>query len=169
MEPDGDVEGYEKFFREVEPTLRRVAFLHTGNTDQACDLAQETLVRAWQHWPKVSRHPHPDAWCCTVLHNLARSHWRRAALERSRSTDKSGQTSGPSADHLDIVAALRRLSANQQHAIILHDVVGYTADEIALELHTSPGTVRSWLSRGRETLWHDLADRLPEQAKGGRT
>ena len=137
MEPDGDVEGYEKFFREVEPTLRRVAFLHTGNTDQACDLAQETLVRAWQHWPKVSRHPHPDAWCCTVLHNLARSRWRRAALERSRSTDKSGQTSGPSADHLDIVAALRRLPANQQQAIILHDVVGYTADEIAVELHTS--------------------------------
>jgi RNA polymerase sigma-70 factor, ECF subfamily len=169
VEPNGDVEGYEKFFREVEPTLRRVAFLHTGNIDQACDLAQETLVRAWQHWPKVSRHPHPDAWCCTVLHNLARSRWRRAALERSRSTDKSGQTSGPNADHLDIVAALRRLPANQQQAIILHDIVGYTADEIAVELHTSPGTVRSWLSRGRETLWHDLGDRLPEQAKGGRT
>ncbi|HLN07302.1 MAG TPA: SigE family RNA polymerase sigma factor [Acidimicrobiales bacterium] len=167
MKPDGDAEGFEEFFRAVEPTLRRAAFLYTGNPEQAHDLVQETLVRAWQHWPRVSRHPHPDAWCRTVLRNLATSRWRRTRLEQSRRTDRTGTSRGPSADHLDVVAALRRLPASQLQAIILHDVMGYTAEEVAEELRTSPGTVRSWLSRARQTLSHDLADRLPEKAKGG--
>ena len=169
MDPGRDVDGYEEFFRAVEPTLRRVAFLYSGNAEQAHDLAQDTLVRAWQHWPKVSHHPHPEAWCCTVLRNLATSRWRRTTLERSYTREPAGQASGPSADHLDVVAALRRLPANQQRAIILHDVMGFTAEELSDELGTSAGTVRVWLSRARQTLANELADRLPEKAEGGRT
>ncbi|MGP0005165.1 MAG: sigma factor, partial [Acidimicrobiales bacterium] len=45
MGSDEGVEGYEQFFRAVEPMLRRVALLYTGDSEQAHDLAQETLVR----------------------------------------------------------------------------------------------------------------------------
>lgn len=164
---EGEVESYEQFFSGVEPSLRRAAFLYTGHTEQAHDLVQETLVRAWEQWPKVSRHPHPDAWCRTVLRNLATSRWRRARLERTDKTDRAGTYAGPSADHLDIVAALRRLPADQSQALILHDVLGYTTDEIAEELRSPAGTVRSWLSRARQALALELADRRPERAEEG--
>ena len=72
MDAGRAVERYERFFREAEPMLRRVAFVYTGNSEQAHDLAQETLIRAWQHWSKVANHPHPDAWWRTVLSNLQR-------------------------------------------------------------------------------------------------
>lgn len=166
MERDGEVESYEQFFRGFEPSLRRAAFLLTGDPDQARDLAQETLTRAWQHWSKVSRHPHPDAWCRTVLRNLATSRWRRTRLEQARTTDRPPPCpSAAETDHLDIVAALRRLPANQQHALILHDVFGYTADEISEEMRAPPGTVRSWLSRGRQALALELCK--PDRERAG--
>ena len=169
MGSDEGVEGYEQFFRAVEPMLRRVALLYTGDSEQAHDLAQETLVRAWQNWSKLSSHPHPDAWCRTVLRNLATSRWRRAKLERTHTTDRTRSEAGPSAEHLDLLAALHRLPVKQQQALILHDVVGYTVDEIAEELRTPSGTVRSWLSRARHELSRELADRLPETAEGGKS
>jgi RNA polymerase sigma-70 factor (ECF subfamily) len=162
-----DAEGYEKFFRAVQPTLARVAFLYIADAEQAHDLARETLVRAWQHWPKVSRHPHPEAWCFTVMRNLAATRWRRSRLERSHRGDRARDATAPSADHLDVVAALRRLPVMQERAIVLHDVMGFTAEEVSVELGTSAGTVRVWLSRARQTLAAALADRLPERAEGG--
>jgi RNA polymerase sigma-70 factor (ECF subfamily) len=168
LDSDAEVEDYETFFRSVEPMLRRVAFLYTGDTELAHDLAQETLVRAWQHWSRVSVHPHPDAWCRIVLRNLATSRWRRAALERSRTPAEPGMAAAPSAEHLDIVAALGKLPASQRQALILHDVVGFSAEEIADELRVPAGTVRSWLSRGRHAMAESLADRLPDSRKGDR-
>jgi RNA polymerase sigma-70 factor (ECF subfamily) len=160
---------YEGFFRSVEPGLRRAAYLLTGDSSQAHDLVQETLARAWENWPRVSRHPHPDAWCRTVLRNLATSRWRRARLERRHAPVTLARDVGPSAGHLDIVAALRRLPARQAQALVLHDVLGFTAQEVADEIGSPAGTVRAWLTRGREALARDLGEPRPQKVEGGRT
>lgn len=158
---------YEQFFRSVEPELRRAAYLLTGDIGQAHDLAQETLVRAWEHWPQVSRHPHPDAWCRTVLRNLATSRWRRTQLERSQMQLVGRGESGVSEGHLDVVAALRRLPIKQGQALVLHDVLGFTTQEVADELGTPAGTVRAWLTRGRQTLARELGIRRAGELEGG--
>lgn len=167
MAVEGDGEDFEQFFRAVEPALRRASYLLTGDRELAHDLVQETLVRAWEHWPKVSRHPHPDAWCRTVLRNLAASRWRRARLERGRADRRVAEAPGPSPDRLDLAAALRRLPPAQVQALVLHDVVGLTAQQVAEEVGAPAGTVRAWLSRGREALARQLADRPPLHVEGG--
>jgi len=156
------VERYERFFREAEPMLRRVAFVYTANSEQAHDLAQETLIRAWQHWSKVANHPHPDAWCRTVLRNLATSGFRRTRLERAHAATRVEPVPEPSADSLGVFAAVRRLPRNQQHAVVLHDVLGYTTGEIAVELEVPAGTVRSWLSRAHQRLAVELGEGRPD-------
>lgn len=163
----GDEVEFERFFRAVEPSLRRAAYLLSGDREQAHDLVQETLVRAWEHWPKVSRHPHPDAWCRTVLRNLATSRWRRARLERGRADRRVAVAPGPSPDRVDVTDALRRLPRAQMRALVLHDVVGLTAQQVADEVGAPAGTVRAWLSRGREALAKQLADRPPLPVEGG--
>lgn len=163
-ESNGSV-SFERFFHEMEPQLRRLAVLYTGDVDQAHDLAQEALVRAWEYWEKVSRHPHPDAWCRTVLHNLAVSRLRRRRLERlaARRTDRVPE---PSTEHIDVSAALRRLPANQRRAVLLHYVLGFSTEEISQEVGAPAGTVRSWLSRARQTMAAALADDGPGEPKG---
>ena len=63
---------------------------------------------------------------------------------------------------LAFVAALQRLSARQRAALLLHDVLDFTHDEVAEVLDASPSAVNSLLYRARQTIATpptvDLAD-----------
>ena len=54
--------------------------------------------------------------------------------------------------------ALEAINADQRDAILLHDVEGYTAEEVAAILEISVGTVKSRLHRGRHALRERLGD-----------
>jgi DNA-directed RNA polymerase specialized sigma24 family protein len=58
---------------------------YTGDPWVTEELAQESLVRLWQHWRKVRRLDSPSAWLHRVAINLANSRHRRLVSEhRSR-------------------------------------------------------------------------------------
>ena len=145
------------FFDEAKPRLVGQAYLFTGNLQDAQDAVQETLFRAWRDWERVGRLEDPQAWACHVLHNILVSRWRRARTCRVRSgSERSRQALPADVGHLDVVAALGRLPANQRRAIVLRTIVGLSTREVAAELGTTEGTVRVWLARGRAGLVADL-------------
>jgi RNA polymerase sigma-70 factor, ECF subfamily len=146
---------FEHFFDTVSRRLVGQAFLLTGNLAESQDLVQETMLRVWARWERVSRYDDPEAFARRVLHNLAVS-WHRRRTVAKRDVSTVAEHPAPDADHLDIVDALGRLPARQRRAIVLHDVVGLDATEVADELGARPGTVRQWLSRGRLALAKDL-------------
>jgi len=168
VEPKSDE--YERFYEEHRRRLVGQAFLLTGNVQEAQDLAQETLVRVWQHWAKVATYDDPGAWARHVLHRLAVSNWRSATRRRLRSVPSGGSVvSAPDAGHLDVLAALARLPKQQQRAIVLHELVGLNTDEVAAEMKAPAGTVRSWISRARAQLATELgfASEAPSSSMGG--
>ena len=57
--------------------------------------------------------------------------------------------------------AIISLPVEQRVVVVLRDVQGLPYDEIAAALRIPPGTVRSRLSRGRESLRQQLADLAP--------
>ena len=76
---------FRSFFQRNVNQLVGLAYLWSGNQDDAVDLAQEALTRAWRRWESLSRHPNPEAWVRRVLHNLCNDRWR--SLKRERSFD----------------------------------------------------------------------------------
>jgi RNA polymerase sigma-70 factor (ECF subfamily) len=152
-----DENGYEGFFDVAKRSLMSQAFLFTGDVEDSRDLVQEVLFRAWREWPRISQYEDPQGWARRVLHNLTTDHWRqKRGRHLVRLEPDSVETRAPGVGHLDIVAALHRLSRSQQRALVLHDVVGLSVVEVAAELNAPTGTVRSWLSRGRAALAEDL-------------
>jgi len=62
---------------------------------------------------------------------------------------------------LAFIAALQTLPANQRAALILREVLGYSAKEVAESLDTTTASINSALQRARKTI----DDRLPDQSQ----
>jgi RNA polymerase sigma-70 factor (ECF subfamily) len=167
----GDEEGraeFELFFHDYARRLVGEAFCLMGNLQEGQDLAQEVLVRVWQHWDTVASYDHPEAWARRVMRNLASNRWRRNRLERLRRPLVVLQDDpGPDVGHLDIIQALGLLSPRPRQAMVLHAFTGLSVEEIATELEVPAGTVRSWLHRSRAVLAAQIGSSVPVATGGG--
>lgn len=164
---DSSAQGdYEHFFIGAKRSLMGQAFLLTGDIEESQDLVQETLLRVWREWPRIGGYEDPGAWARRVLHNLAIDRWRHdRGRRRLRAMDRA-TSPPPGTGHLDIIGALHRLSVNEQRALVLHDVVGLSVSEVAADLDAPEGTVRSWLSRGRNSLAKELGRNAARAGEG---
>jgi RNA polymerase sigma-70 factor (ECF subfamily) len=152
----GDLD-FDRFVEREYKVLLRQAYALTGDAQESQDLVQETLLRAWRRWSRVSRLDAPGAWARRVLHNLAVSSWRRAVTRsRHRERYRSSHDDAPGTGHLDVAAAVRALPDNQRMALVLRTMVDMSSAEIAAELGTTEATVRSWLTRARKSVANEL-------------
>lgn len=151
-----DAEAFDRYVTQRYAALVGHVAAMCGN-QEAADAVQEALTRAWSRRAMFGRHPNQDAWVRTVARNLVIDGWRR----RRRHVPLAVE---PIYDDPDVVArvALRRaiadLPAQQRNALVLHYLVDLPVADIADELGATPGTVRVWLSRGRQRLGVLLED-----------
>ncbi|MEY9835547.1 SigE family RNA polymerase sigma factor [Streptacidiphilus sp. EB103A] len=166
-EPSMDFDGfYAATYRRMVGQL----YAMTGSMTEAEDCVQEAYARAWQRWARVSRHGAPEAWVRTVAYRLSVSSWRKTVNRLSAHRRERGQAvvQGLNPDHLALVAALRRISADQRESIVLYHLVGLSVEEIAAQSGVPAGTVKARLSRGRKALAPHLNE-YPETAAARRT
>lgn len=145
---------FDEFFTASFRRIVGQIYAMTGNLTEAEDSVQEAYARAWQRWSDVRRYADPESWIRTVAYRLSVSAWRKSVNRRAahHRAAASPELPGLSPDHLALVSALRRISADQRRAIVLHHLVGLSVAEIAKETGAPEGTVKSHLNRGRKAL-----------------
>jgi RNA polymerase sigma factor (sigma-70 family) len=141
------------------PRLRRYARALVRDPVAADDLVQDCLARALGKIHQWHEGTDLRAWLFTILHNQHISLARRIARERDNiELQKSDPNSALSPNQTarlelrDLERAIAKLSEEQRAVILLTGLEGMGYDEIASVLNLPVGTVRSRLSRGRETL-----------------
>jgi RNA polymerase sigma-70 factor (ECF subfamily) len=150
------------------PRLRRYARALAGNRDDADDLVQDTLVRAWSKaalWRGVAD---MRAWLFAIMHNLHVDRARRPRLATvALDADAPEPPVAPAQDGLlalrDLQAALERLPAEQKEVLLLVALEDMAYADVARTLGIPIGTVMSRLHRGRERLRALLEGREPPQ------
>jgi RNA polymerase sigma-70 factor, ECF subfamily len=178
----GDDGKRERFEREALPHLDAmyaVALRFTRNPDDANDLVQETVLRAFRFFHQYAPGTNCRAWLLTILYNAFRNGYRRSSHERvfarqedyERELDRAVASSGELPNDpeslvfsqlLDgeIESALNGLSEEFRTPILLVDVEELSYLEAAEVLKIPIGTLRSRLSRGRAAMrlaLHNLA------------
>jgi RNA polymerase sigma-70 factor (ECF subfamily) len=143
-------------------TVYRIARHLADDSWDADDLVQETYLRAFAKFGQ-HRGENTRAWLAVICLNTARSEARR---RRRRPGELLAADPGPetiasddvaaqalaSLDRRDIAHALSQLPEEQRICILLMDVAGYTASEVASIRGCGRGTVLSRVHRGRRRL-----------------
>jgi RNA polymerase sigma-70 factor (ECF subfamily) len=147
-----------------------------GDRDEALDLSQEVFLRVFRTIHRFRGQSSLRTWIYRIAVNQARNRhrfWRRRHRADQVSLDQHiaahgefqcGGESGPDrmlAQKLlaeQLQRALDQLPFDQRTAIVLREVDGLSYEEIAYSLGVAVGTVKSRLTRARQTLRLELRE-----------
>jgi RNA polymerase sigma-70 factor (ECF subfamily) len=154
-DPDGQ---FKADLLDLIPFLRAFARSLCGNQETADDLAQETLVKAWQARSTFAPGTNLKAWLFTILRNQFYSDRRRAWRQAPWDQDAAERIPGSNneqawaAELSDTARALSCLSDEQREALILVGAGGFSYEDAAAICKCAVGTVKSRVARARKSL-----------------
>ena len=155
------------FSRLMEPYRRElVAYCYrlTRSLSEAEDLAQESFLRAFKAMDSFEGRATPRAWLYRIAHNLCLNHVQRRppSWESLEELDEAHTPAAPETAEavgqdredlrLGFVALVQSLPPQQRAALVLRDVLGWSAEETARILETTVPAVKNSLARARQTL-----------------
>lgn len=132
----------------------RLALARTRHIQDSEDVFQEVFSRFFRHQENLDSDEHQKAWLirCTLncTNTLLSARWRtHLPLEKA-------VTQAMEPEDREVYQAVLALPRKYRTALHLHYYEGYSVAEIAALTGAREGTVKSWLSRGREKLAAEL-------------
>lgn len=163
---------FEQIATPLLGTLYRVAWRLTGNTTDAEDLLQDTMVRAYTAFPALQDQTFMKAWFVRIMRNIWIDDYRRSqrrpiewltdsigdsgqyahmCREYNTRENVERQVFGPTPDNV-VTVAFRSLPEDLRRAMYFAYVEGFPYKEIARLERIPVGTVMSRLYRGRRRM-----------------
>jgi RNA polymerase sigma-70 factor (ECF subfamily) len=155
---------FEDELLEASPFLRAFARTLCHDVEQAEDLAQEALLKAWQHRTQFQPGTNLKAWLATILRNRFYSLGRRRKWQADYDQEIIERTLvAPDDAHSiveleDVRRALAMLPDFQREALILVGAGGMSYAEVAQIAGCPLGTIKSRVRRARNELQSILFD-----------
>lgn len=156
---------FEEFAAARLPALLRYAAVLTGDREQARDIVQTVLARAFANWAKIRRSDRPEAYVHRMVTNefLNTRRGRRPRLVELTREVVSGRHAPTVADHAEQIGErgelwqhLQNLPPRQRAVIVLRYYEGLPDRQIAGMLGCTTGTVRGYAARAMAALRIDL-------------
>lgn len=130
----------------------RLAVLLTGDRSQAEELLQDSLVRMYERWRKLSRRDDLHAYLRRALVNNHTSVWRRRRRENLVAEVPDRAAGGQAGPDLEVTQALAALPAGQRAVVVLRLYEDLSERQAADALGCSLGNVKSQYARALDKL-----------------
>ena len=126
-----------------------------GVAVDAEDVVQEAWIRAVRQLSKFRWESSLRTWLTAIGLNLARETLRKRARTRTEEIDDRLELSTRpvrDAERIDLERAIARLPNGYRTVLVLHDVQGFTHEEISRQLQIAVGTSKSQLFDARRAV-----------------
>jgi len=170
---EGDRAAFEELVRRTSRLVFARLYLETGDTHQAEDLLQETLLRAFRSLHELADPRGFRSWLLRIAQNAAidaaRSNQRakRVAVLQTLDSQQVTDKQAPAEEHVEreetrgqVLAILRSLPEEYRLPLTLRYIAGADYESICMQLGLTNGSLRGLLHRGlrllRAKLPHDF-------------
>lgn len=167
----GDDQAQRALYDAHVDRVYRLAYRMSGDEDLAQDFTQDTFIRAFARLKEFRGDSAFSTWLHTVAVSVILNGLRKVKRLRERETDlddAAGVGVVPGAAEPDLKDRLRRavdgLAEHHRLVFVMHDVEGFTHEEIGQVLDIPEGTSKARLFRARAALREKLADFAGEWA-----
>jgi RNA polymerase sigma-70 factor (ECF subfamily) len=164
-----DETAFVALYRAHTPVLLGFAMrLLAGRRSEAEEVVQETWIRAVTNLSRFDGRSMLSTWLCGIAVNVFRERQRRRGPRDTTLAERADVR--PPAElrgtgRVDLERAVENLPDGCREVLLLHDVEGYTHEEIAALLGVKPGTSKSQLSRARALVRAMLSGERPETTR----
>jgi RNA polymerase sigma-70 factor, ECF subfamily len=183
----GDAQAFGRLVALYEGMVLNLSTRLLGDSEEARDAAQEVFLQVYRSLRRFEGRSSLKTWIYRIVINHCRNRqrwWRRrhrgqsvaledlSPAEEARATMRAASDDGPfeccqrHETEIEVGQALKRLSFEHRSVLLLREVEGLSCEEIAGTLGLPTGTVKSRLSRARESLRLSL---LPAQRERGQS
>ena len=152
---DGDEAAFRALYRRHGARLYRTALrLTAGDAVEAEEIAHDAWVRAVVRFRDFEWRAQLATWLIAIAVNCARERYRAAAVTDPLDTEPAvtDRELEAAPDRIDVERALARLPPRYREVVVLHELEGFTHEEIAELLGIEPGTSKSQLHHARRRL-----------------
>jgi RNA polymerase sigma-70 factor (ECF subfamily) len=161
---NGEAEAERALYERHVDRVYRLAWRLTGDEHLAEDVTQESFIRAFDRLAGFRGESSLATWLAAVTTSMAYNALRKVKRFRSREVEMDGMPDFPSTGRQSepdlrqrIGQAVEALPQGYRTVFVMHDVEGYTHEEIGLALGIETGTSKAQLSRARARLREALA------------
>lgn len=141
---------YDEIADKYIDTIYRLALSRTKSHSYAEDITQDVFVKLMSANKKFDSEEHLKAWLLRVTINLTKDLFASSWYKKTSELDED--VSYTPEEKSDLYYAVMNLPQKYRTVIHLHYYEGYSVDEIAGIIKSTPGTVKSQLHRGRQMI-----------------
>ena len=183
----GDMDAFEQLLLRYEKKVYTIAYKYMGNAEDASDLAQEALIKAYQSIGTFRGESSFGTWIGRITANKCLDELRKRKKLQTTSLDEELELEEGSVQK-EIVSErdtpeqhtirqetvhyvqqkLQQMKEEDRMVLVLRELEGHSYEDIADMLNCSLGTVKSRISRARNYLKElVLADQHKEGSQNG--
>ena len=162
---DGDPVAERELYDANVDRVYRLAYRMTGDADQATEYTQDTFVRVFDRLAEFRGEAALSTWITSIALSVVYNGLRKIKRFRDREADLDDATPIAASNRqaepdlkVKLKAAIESLPEGYRTVFVMHDVEGYTHEEIATALGVQEGTSKAQLSRARSKLRTMLAE-----------
>jgi RNA polymerase sigma-70 factor (ECF subfamily) len=156
-----NTEEFKQRFLPLHALMYRTAFRMMGNALDAEDMVQEAYLKLWEQRDKLKQVTNVEAYCTSLLRNLCVDAFRKRHFDEEErppeelplTDDDNAATVVEREDEANqLISLIGQLPEGQRTVMTLHDLEGYSYEEIEDATGLTPVHIRVLLSRARKKV-----------------